>query len=221
MRPQHYERRRWRIGLTFLELQTCGHPVIRQTLGFCPIRVGLFDFSGPPARLETNGRLSIPLGERQTPESSGMENKRVLAIASGGGHWQQLMRLRPAFEHQCAIYVTTNPAYAMDVPGSDLFVVTDANRDRPLKLIRTACEVLFRVIRIRPDVVISTGAAPGLFGIIFGRLVGARTIWVDSIANAEAVSLSGRIAARFASIALTQWSHLAQADGPQHQGSIL
>ena len=151
----------------------------------------------------------------------GMEQKRVLAIASGGGHWQQLMQLRPAFEKQPATYMTTDPAYAVDVPGCDVFVVTDANKDVPLKLIRSACEVLLQVIKIRPDVVISTGAAPGLFGIMFGRLIGARTIWVDSIANAETVSLSGRIALKFAHVVLTQWPHLAQPGGPQHHGSIL
>lgn len=151
----------------------------------------------------------------------GMEQKRVLAIASGGGHWQQLMRLRPAFENQRAIFVTTDEAYAVDVPGSDLFVVTDANRDHPMKLIRSAWEVFSRVVRLRPDVVISTGAAPGLFGIIFGRLVGARTIWVDSIANAEALSLSGRIALKASHVALTQWPHLAETRGPRYHGSIL
>ena len=119
------------------------------------------------------------------------------------------------------IYVTTDLAYAVDVPGSDLFVVIDANRNRPLKLIRSALEMWWRVAKAHPDVVISTGAAPGLFGIIFGRLVGARTIWVESIANAEELSLSGRIALRFAHIVLTQWPHLARAGGPQHQGSIL
>jgi UDP-N-acetylglucosamine:LPS N-acetylglucosamine transferase len=117
--------------------------------------------------------------------------------------------------------VTTDAAYAVDVPDSDLFVVTDANRDHPLKLIRLAFEVLVRVLRTRPDVVVSTGAAPGLFGVIFGRLVGARTIWVDSIANAEALSLSGRIASKAAHVALTQWPHLAEVRGPQYHGSIL
>ena len=149
------------------------------------------------------------------------EQKRVLAIASGGGHWQQLMRLKPAFERQRAVYVTTNAASTVDVPGSELFVVTDANRSRPLKLICAAFEMLFRVLSIRPNVVISTGAAPGLLAIIFGRLVGARTSWVDSIANAEEVSLSGRIATRFVHLVLTQWPHLAQPGGPQHHGSIL
>jgi UDP-N-acetylglucosamine:LPS N-acetylglucosamine transferase len=150
-----------------------------------------------------------------------MEQKRVLAIASGGGHWQQLLRLRPAFESQRAIYMTTDLAFGVDVPGCDMFVVTDANRNKPLKLIQSALEVLWRVLRFHPDVVISTGAAPGVFGIIFGRLIGARTIWVDSIANAETVSLSGRIVLKFAHVVLTQWPHLALPGGPEHQGSIL
>ena len=78
-----------------------------------------------------------------------MEKKCVLAIASGGGHWQQLIRLQPAFEKQDTVYVTTNAAYAADVPGSDIFVVTDANRDEPLKLIRSAFEVLLRIVNGR------------------------------------------------------------------------
>jgi UDP-N-acetylglucosamine:LPS N-acetylglucosamine transferase len=151
----------------------------------------------------------------------GREQKLVLAIASGGGHWQQLLRLRPAFEGERTIYLTTDAAYAKDVSGSELFVVTDANRDVPLKLLRTFAEVFWNVMRTRPDVIISTGAAPGLFGILFGRLVGARTIWIDSIANAEQLSLSGRIASKIAHFALTQWPHLATTHGPSYHGSIL
>lgn len=145
----------------------------------------------------------------------------MLAVASGGGHWQQLMRLRPAFDHHRAIYVTTNRAYAADVPGSVLHVVTDANRSEPVALMRTALEMLALVAKTRPHTVISTGAAPGLLALLCGKLVGAKTIWVDSIANAEAVSLSGRLALRFADVVLTQWPHLAAPAGAQHHGSIL
>jgi hypothetical protein len=59
----------------------------------------------------------------------GTEQKLVLAIASGGGHWQQILRLRP--ERARTVYVTTDAVYARDVPGSDLLVVTDANRNVP------------------------------------------------------------------------------------------
>ena len=131
------------------------------------------------------------------------------------------MRLRPAFDGQHATYVTTNADYAADVPGSPLLVVKDANRNEPLNLVRSALQMSVHILKARPDVVISTGAAPGLFGIMFGRLLGAKTIWIDSIANAETVSMSGRIATRVANIVLTQWPHLATDKGPQHHGSIL
>ena len=76
-------------------------------------------------------------------------------------------------------------------------------------------------MRHRPDVVLSTGAAPGFFAILFGKLLGARTIWVDSIANAEQLSLSGKKAGRFADLWLTQWPHLAQPGGPLYKGSVI
>ena len=44
------------------------------------------------------------------------------------------------------------------------------------------------VLRERPDVVVSTGAAPGYFALRFGRLFGARTLWLESIANVEELS---------------------------------
>ena len=42
------------------------------------------------------------------------------------------------------------------------------------------------LLRHRPDVIVTTGAAPGYFALRFGKLLGARTIWIDSMANAEA-----------------------------------
>jgi hypothetical protein len=54
-----------------------------------------------------------------------------------------------------------------------------------------------------------------------GRLLGARTLFIDSIANAERLSLSGHLACRHANLMLTQWPHLASNEGPQYRGSVL
>ena len=53
-------------------------------------------------------------------------------------------------------------------------------------------------IKFRPNLVISTGAAPGVIGVVLGRLFLAKTIWVDSIANAEELSLGGKISVKIA-----------------------
>jgi UDP-N-acetylglucosamine:LPS N-acetylglucosamine transferase len=147
-------------------------------------------------------------------------SKKVFAVASGGGHWVQLLRLRPAFAHQDVVFVSTNAAYGKDVDGM-LLTVTDANMNEKLKLLVMFFEMFFHLVRIRPDVVITTGAAPGFAAIVLARLLGARTIWVDSIANSEELSSSGRQAGRFAHTWLTQWEHLAKPTGPQFWGAVL
>jgi len=82
-------------------------------------------------------------------------------------------------------------------------------------------EVLWLVLRYRPQIVISTGAAPGYFAVRFGHYIGARTVWVDSIANVDELSLSGRLAGPYTDLWLTQWAHLASHNGPLYRGKVL
>jgi UDP-N-acetylglucosamine:LPS N-acetylglucosamine transferase len=147
---------------------------------------------------------------------------KVLAISSGGGHWIQLLRLRPAFEGCKVVYATVNEGYRADLAEStDFRVIPDSNRWSKPAMVRCALAIFGLLLRLRPDVVISTGAAPGYFGVFFGKLLGARVVWVDSIANAEELSLSGQKAGAFVDLWLTQWPHLAREEGPQSLGSVL
>ena len=149
------------------------------------------------------------------------DRPKVIAISSGGGHWVQLLRLRPAFEGTNLVFATVHPGYAADVKGCEFRLIHDANRDRKLALVRSAWSILFLLLIERPDVVISTGAAPGYFAVRFGKLLRMKTIWVDSVANAEELSMSGRKAGGCADLWLTQWSHLADEMGPKYFGSVL
>ncbi|GAB4140444.1 MAG: hypothetical protein Fur0037_07000 [Planctomycetota bacterium] len=145
----------------------------------------------------------------------------MLAISSGGGHWIQLLLLREAFEGFDVCFATVDPAMREEVAPHRFHVIPDATRWTKLRLIRSAFAVLRLVLAERPGCVVSTGAAPGLLGIVFGKLLGARTVWVDSIANAERLSTSCRLARRFADLWLTQWPDLARPEGPDYRGSIL
>lgn len=84
-----------------------------------------------------------------------------------------------------------------------------------------ACQTFLLVARHRPEVVISTGAAPGLFAVVIGKLFRARTIWLDSLANVDELSRSGQLVRRFADVWLTQWEHLARTPGPEFAGKVL
>ena len=145
----------------------------------------------------------------------------ILAIASGGGHWKQLLCLRDAWDRLPVVYATVSEVYRADVDPAPFFVIPDGNIQTKIALFRMSIRLLSLALRVRPAVVISTGAAPGYFGLLFGKLLGARTVWIDSIANADELSLSGRRVGRFADVWLTQWEHLESPDGPHYEGSVI
>ena len=148
------------------------------------------------------------------------KKKRILAVASAGGHWVQLMRLKSAFEGTAVEFIATDAAYASDV-GKPVLTVRDANMWDKVALAVMFSQVAIKVIKVRPDVVITTGAAPGFAALLFGKLIGARTIWIDSIANSENMSSSGKHARHIADLWLTQWEHLVTPQGPHYLGSVL
>jgi len=156
---------------------------------------------------------------------------RVLVIASGGGHWTQLLRLCPAWDGCDVAYATTHPGYRKDVPTAEggppprFHVVPDANLSEKIRLVRQLLAVIRLVLRERPDVVVTTGASVGYFALRLGRMLGARTVWLDSIANAAELSLAGQRAGPYADLWLTQWPELAggseAGDRPAYRGSVL
>jgi len=149
------------------------------------------------------------------------KQQRILAISSGGGHWIQLLRLRPAFMGADITYASVDAALAADVKGHKFYRFPDANREHKLALLFQILKIAWILLRVRPGVLVSTGASCGYIAIRIGRLLGARSLFIDSIANAEQLSLSGHLACRHANLMLTQWPHLASQDGPKYRGSVL
>ncbi|HKX78264.1 MAG TPA: glucuronosyltransferase [Novosphingobium sp.] len=144
-----------------------------------------------------------------------------MAVASGGGHWDELMLLKSGIAQYAPIFVTTIPGLALRDHVSNVEIVPDSNRDQPFEALRCFVAAFSLVRAHRPDVLVTTGALPGLFCLIWARLFGARTVWVDSIANSDGPSLSGRFAKPFAHLWLTQWEHLADGKAMRFGGAVL
>lgn len=148
--------------------------------------------------------------------------RKVLAVSSGGGHWVQLMRLFHLLEKHDVTFVTVNAAYACDIKGLKLYTIVDATAWNKLKLVRQALQILYIVLMERPEIVISTGAAPGYFALRIAKMLGAKTIWLDSVANVERMSRSGSQVGPYADLWLTQWPHLAvDKIGLRCKGAVL
>jgi UDP-N-acetylglucosamine:LPS N-acetylglucosamine transferase len=134
---------------------------------------------------------------------------KILLASSAGGHLSQLLKLSRSWSGFETVLITTNDwAIPVSERHCAAYVVGECNRGNLLKVILVFWRSLRIVLRERPDIVISTGAAAGAIASAISKLFGAKIVWVDSIANVKRVSLSGRLVRRFADLFLVQWPHL-------------
>ena len=145
----------------------------------------------------------------------------ILAVSSGGGHWEELMLLRDVLDGPDVHFATTVADLPERAGLANASILPDCNRDKPMSSLHCLMAAFRLVRRLRPDTIISTGAAPGFFCILAGRIFGARTLWVESFANAEQLSLCGKLSVKLADRCMVQWEHLARPGGPVFEGSLL
>ena len=146
--------------------------------------------------------------------------KRVLAIASGGGHFIQLMRLAPAWAGHDVSVAAVDPSSRALAGDAAFFTFRDVSRADWWRIPAAALDIARILVAVRPQVIITTGALPGLIAAALARPFGVKSLWVDSIANSEILSGSGAQAGRVCSKVITQWPHLA-AGKVEHWGSVL
>ena len=139
-----------------------------------------------------------------------MKRAKICIAASAGGHLSQLLLLWPVWEEAEVVCVSTGQVVRdkLETMGKT-YIVGECNREHPLKTIGVMCKCLRIVLREKPDMVLSTGAAPGFLVCFWGKVFGAKIIWVDSIANTERLSMSGRMIRPFADLILSQWRDVA------------
>ncbi len=146
-----------------------------------------------------------PTASRSIPQM------KICVVASAGGHLTQALRLKDAYCDYPHFVVTSGHNAVKTLPPElRSYVVSEANRRSPLRLLRILASALRIMNKERPAVVLSTGAAPGCLFCFAGRLFGARIIWVDSLANVDRLSLSGRLVSLIADVILVQWEAVAR-----------
>ena len=138
--------------------------------------------------------------------------QKVLLVSSGGGHAVQARLLKPAFKDHELIHVIAGDAQG-DLPDCSI---------SNLWRVPACFQIASRLIRSAgADLVISTGALPGLIAIIAARVQGQTTIWIDSVANAKTLSLSGKVARVVAHKTYSQWPDVARRERVRFAGAVL
>jgi UDP-N-acetylglucosamine transferase subunit ALG13 len=144
---------------------------------------------------------------------------RVCLAASGGGHLRQLLDLQPFWSAHDYFFVTEDTALGQSLRESHPthfvphFGLGQARLGAPFKMLAGAFVNVFRtgalMLRMRPDLVVSTGAGAVFFTVLWGRLLGAHVVVIESFARFEQPSVFGRMTRPFAHDFVVQSAALA------------
>jgi UDP-N-acetylglucosamine:LPS N-acetylglucosamine transferase len=150
---------------------------------------------------------------------------KIAAGASAGGHMNELqclLQTETGNKIQPHIYLSTNEIIrsSLDSENTPIYILGECNREDFWKIPLVFLKAFIVALKTRPDVVISTGALPIAIYAFIAQKLGAKVIWIDSIANIDKLSMSGRWALKFADKIYTQWPELAN-EKIQYKGHLI
>ena len=139
--------------------------------------------------------------------------KKVCFIASSGGHFEQLMMLKPLMKKYDSFIVTEKTNYSVSNLEFNTYYLHQVNRREKsfiFRMIGNSLKTLKILISERPDVVISTGALATIPMCLFGKIFGKKIIFIESFAKVNSQTLTGKLVYKFADRFYVQWKEMKQ-----------
>lgn len=133
----------------------------------------------------------------------------LLLICSSGGHFKGLLQLRPFWQQHQRTWVTFDTTTTRAALEGELVTWAHSPTNRNLPNLLRNTLLSWRVLRTpRPDVILTTGAGVAVPFLILGKLLGCRTVFVESITRIETLSLSARLTLSFLDVLYVHWPQL-------------
>ena len=147
---------------------------------------------------------------------------QLLLVSSTGGHLLQLLALREAWDGFSRVWVTFRAADSRALLADEevVYAHSPTNRNVP-NFLRNIVLALRVVPRLRPRVIVTTGAGVAVPFVWAGRLFGARVVYVESLTRIERPSLSYRLVKPCVTRTYVQWPELERAlPGARFRGTV-
>ncbi|BCO32003.1 UDP-N-acetylglucosamine--LPS N-acetylglucosamine transferase [Thiohalobacter sp. COW1] len=143
--------------------------------------------------------------------SSG-ENKKIMLVCSSGGHLLQLWSLsKPLWENYDRVWVSFKKSDAESLLKQEKIYWGHYPTNRDLKNLARNLVLAWKILRVeQPDCVISTGAGIAVPFLVLGKLLGAKSIYIESFARKSNISLTGRLVYYFVDNFFVQSEQLAE-----------
>ena len=141
------------------------------------------------------------------------KNKKLCFAASSGGHFEQILMLKPLMEKYDSFLITEKTTYKTDVKGKKLYYLHQVNRKErmfPLEMIGNSFRSLWIFIKERPDVVITTGVLAMIPMCLLAKIFKRKLIYIESFAKVTTPTETGKLMYKYADQFYVQWPQMIE-----------
>lgn len=140
--------------------------------------------------------------------------KKVLFISSTGGHLNELLQLNSLFKKYKSYLITENTKSNLELKNKydNVYYLVYGTKKELFKYIFkflfNIIKSLILYIKIRPDVIVTTGTHTAVPMCYIGKLFGSKIVFIETFANSETRTVSGRIVYPISDLFIVQWESM-------------
>ena len=138
---------------------------------------------------------------------------KICFAASSGGHYEQLMMLKPLMDKYDSFLVAEKTAYDAEAKGEKTYYVKQVNRKESMcfpNLIINSFIYIYIFIKERPDVVICTGVLAMIPVCLIAKIFKKKLIYIESFAKVTSATETGKLMYKYADQFYVQWEEMIQ-----------
>ena len=141
--------------------------------------------------------------------------KKVLFISSTGGHFDELLQLKPLFKKYNSYIITEKDKSnesLKEIYGDKMYFLPYGTRDKIFtyifKYFYLCLRTVYLYFKIRPKVIITTGTHTAGPMCIIGKIFGSKIIYIETIANTNKKTATGKLIYPIADLFIVQWEEM-------------
>jgi beta-1,4-N-acetylglucosaminyltransferase len=132
----------------------------------------------------------------------------IMVIASGGGHLREVKIALQGVDNAGFVFVTNPLPHLLETADIQLKFIRDPHKSK-INYLVNFFQSLKLLFQYKPKIIVTTGAGIAIFIFILGKIMGARTIFIESGSRILYPSRTGSLLYYFADHFIIQSAMLA------------
>lgn len=136
---------------------------------------------------------------------------KILFVASAGGHLEETLALKSLENRYNTVLITEKTENDITYWQDKCYYMHKVNR-KEIKSLIIYIGIFFKslviLLKEKPQIIISTGAMIAFPTCLLGKLMGKKIIYIETMANINSKSMTGKIVYKFADLFIVQWESM-------------